>query len=92
MSNSKLAIDIASAIAVQLSQASPENDLDAFVEKAFQTLLGRDPDKLEREECTIFIEEISQLLSKGKGTPSTARIHARLVHALLNHNDFISIR
>ena len=67
MSNSKLAIDIASAIAVQLSQASPENDQDAFVEKAFQTLLGRDPDKLEREECTIFIEEISQLLSRGKG-------------------------
>ena len=65
---------------------------DAFVEKAFQTLLGRDPDELEREECTIFIEEISQLLSKGKGTPSTTRIHARLIHALLNHNDFISIR
>jgi hypothetical protein len=92
MSNSKLAIDIASAIAVQLSQASPKNDQGIFVEKAFQTLLGRGPDELEREECTIFIEEISQLLSKGKGTPSTTRIHARLIHALLNHNDFISIR
>ncbi|MDA1046249.1 MAG: PSD1 and planctomycete cytochrome C domain-containing protein [Verrucomicrobia bacterium] len=92
MSNSKLAIEIASAIAAQLSQASPKNDQDAFVEKAFQTLLGRDPDELERKACTMFIEEISQLLSKGKGAPSATRIHARLVHALLNHNDFISIR
>jgi hypothetical protein len=92
MSNSKLAIEIASTIAAQLSQASPKNDQDAFVEKAFQTLLGRDPDELERKECAMFIEEISQLLSIGKGTPSTTRIHARLVHALLNHNDFISIR
>ena len=92
MSNSKLAIEIASTIAAQLSQASPRNDPVAFIEKAFQTLLGRDPDELEIKECVIFIEEISQLFSKGKGTPSTTRIHSRLVHALLNHNDFISIR
>jgi hypothetical protein len=92
MSNSKLVIEIASTIAVQLSQASPKNDQVAFVEKAFQTLLGRDPDELERKECAMYIEEISQLLSKGKGAPSTTRIRARLVHALLNHNDFISIR
>ena len=92
MSNSKLTIEMAGIIAKRISQASPKGDHDALIKRAFETILGRSPDKQEIRECQTFFDELSDLLSKGKATLSTTRINTRLVHALLNHNDFISIR
>ncbi|MFP6887966.1 MAG: DUF1553 domain-containing protein [Opitutales bacterium] len=92
MSNSKLTIEMAGIIAERISQASPKGDHDALIKRAFETILGRSPDKQEIRECRTFFDELSDLLSKGKATLSTTRINTRLVHALLNHNDFISIR
>ena len=92
LSNSKLAIDMARTIAELIHKGTPQDDQDAFIGQAFFTLIGRSPDALEKKECKAFIADLSDLLSKGKTASSGGRIRARLVHALLNHNDFISIR
>ena len=92
LSNSKLAIEMAGVIAERIHQGSPKGGQDAFIDQAFTTLLGRSPDEQETKECKAFLDELSDLLSKGKTASSNERIRARFVHALLNHNDFISIR
>jgi hypothetical protein len=92
LSNSRLSINMAGIIAEKIQKGIPKDDQDAFIERAFPTLLGRPPDEEEKKECKTFIAELSGLLSKGKTAGSNQRVHARLVHALLNHNDFISIR
>ncbi|MFP6899861.1 MAG: PSD1 and planctomycete cytochrome C domain-containing protein [Opitutales bacterium] len=92
LSNSKLALGMAGVIAERIHQSSVKDDQDAFIVQAFTTLLGRSPDEQEKKECQAFLGELSDLLSKRKTANSDGRIRARFVHALLNHNDFISIR
>jgi len=59
----------------------------AFVEKAFCILLGQAPTPAEREAC------VQALQSWTKETPKDpARARTNLVHTLINHNDFITLR
>ena len=59
----------------------------AFVEKAFRILLGQAPTPAEREAC------VQALQSWTKETPKDpARARTNLVHTLINHNDFITLR
>ena len=92
LSNSKLALEMAVEISRKIQSTIKSKDMDAFTEQAFFTLLGRMPEKQETKECLKFRQQLSDLLSKQKGTSSSERIQTRLVHALMNHNDFISIR
>ena len=65
-----------------------------FVVSAFERLLSRAPSASETEECTRALEKLEKLLAPEKppaASPS-ARARASLVHVLLNHNDFLSIR
>jgi len=80
LSNSKTSLEAADTIAKQL----PRQTGDEFIEAAFRKLLARKPDHYEIAECESFMRKIAKL----KG--SDAR--TRLVHALLNHNDFVTIR
>jgi hypothetical protein len=76
MLNSSIALDGADVLAKTLSEK--ETDPEAFVAAAFETVLSRDPTRQEREECATF-------LSAGGG-------RATLVHVLLNHHEFVTIR
>ncbi|MBI1904196.1 MAG: DUF1553 domain-containing protein [Planctomycetia bacterium] len=80
----------------------------AFVRAAFEQVLSRPPRDAEQSECEKFLTEQPQRLSAAADTkPATfggqgykvapsadARQRAResLVHVLLNHNDFVTIR
>jgi hypothetical protein len=77
--NSTLALDGATALAESLSKES--GDDTAFVDAAFETVLSRPPADAERDECVTFLKS---------GDPKRAR--ATLVHALLNHHEFVTIR
>ena len=55
-----------------------------FVDAAFETVLGRAPNHYESAECEAFLREISKV--------NGADQHVRLIHALVNHNDFVVIR
>ncbi|MFT4548423.1 MAG: hypothetical protein ACI9MB_002376, partial [Verrucomicrobiales bacterium] len=77
LSNSKLALEASEKIAARIG-----GEGDAFIKRAFETLVCREPDPAEVEACREYIEQL----------PNKDRVQARLVHALLNFNDFVTIR
>jgi hypothetical protein len=67
---------------------------DAFVESAFLRVLSRAPTDAERAECASGLARLAATFAS-QGThaaPPEARARAALVHVLLNHNDFVTIR
>lgn len=91
LANAELALETAERV---VSRALDDADLDdeAVVGLAFETILARSPTEEEIVESRSFLDEMRALL-KGKGiADSEPRVRARLVHALLNHNDFVTIR
>ena len=85
LSNSKLAIEMAGKIAEHM-----ENE--DFVGAVFELLLGRKPDDAERKECETALADLDAAATKAKKANPAQRARRGLVHALLNHNDFVSIR
>ncbi len=91
LANSELSLSMARRIAQHLGE-SPRSD-EAFVRAAFQTILCFDPSQEELAACLQALQQMRQL-AEGDDASSEATTQARanLVHALLNHNDFITIR
>lgn len=88
------------------AENTPEN-ASRFVEVAFQQVLARPVNAIEKQECVNFLTAQTQRFSDPKTlttfqagvdthVPPAAIPHLRarenLVHVLLNHNDFVSIR
>jgi hypothetical protein len=80
LANSRLALECSEKIAGKIAG---END-EAFVTSAFQLLLCSEPTEAERAAC---LEALAQWRANA---PERAR--PNLIHALLNHNDFVTIR
>jgi hypothetical protein len=86
---------------------SPAEELDQrFVQDAFATILSRPPSSDEQATCASFLSEQAQRLA-GPGLsaftagpaasiPPSAdpkqRARENLVHVLMNHNDFLTVR
>jgi hypothetical protein len=81
--------------------------IGSFVTSAFERVLARSPTETERQACEGFIREQSNRLSNrseldafgagdaGPVPPSwdpAQRARENLVHVLINHNDFVTIR
>ena len=67
---------------------------EAFIDSAFERVLGRGPTPSERTACITALQEFAAT-SAGSGMSSALiyqRARANLVHVLLNHHDFITIR
>jgi hypothetical protein len=77
--NSGLALDGAAVLAGELAKGQPDDA--AFASAAFETVLSRPPTPEERDACAAFL---------ASGDPKRSR--ATLVHALLNHHEFVTIR
>jgi len=92
LSNSKLAMSMADQIADRLSrQLGPVTDVE-FIRAAFETLLACEPTAAEQAECDQALARLSDLLKRQKQLDRERRARGILVHALLNHNDFVTIR
>ena len=87
LSNSGLVLDCANQIAVRLGADVPLDDDATFVRLVFRVVLGVPPDEDERDACVKTMEAWRKLPNT---TPEQARVH--LVWALLNHNDFVTLR
>ncbi len=99
LQNSALALNIARDLAKQLKSKD-------FVGEAFTRILGRSPAEDERKRCDAFLVEQAALFAKPEkltafptGPAVTApaadpalRAREDLIHVLLNHNDFVTIR
>jgi hypothetical protein len=80
---------------------------DAFVAAAFDRILGRAPSAIESRESVAYLREQAELYREPEkltpfrtGPAATVkpasdpaqRARESLVHVLLNHNDFVTIR
>jgi hypothetical protein len=67
----------------------------AFVNSAFERVLGRSPSRDERVECEVGLARLAAALATECARPDRtpeARARAAFVHVLINHNDFVTIR
>ena len=86
LSNSRLALEMAEEMAGRFGNEA--EGLAQFVEVGFESILGRRPERDEVEACLEFCASLEATgLSEGQSA-----VRSRLIHALLNHNDFVTIR
>jgi hypothetical protein len=86
LANSRFALGMAEKISNRLHQRLGEAPDERFIRAAFETILAGTPTDAELTECQKALTELVAL------TKDRKRARADLVHALLNHNDFITIR
>ena len=86
LTNSKLVHDHTPAIAKRLG--APTSDNAAFITAAFEQILTRPPSPAELAECDAFLKQQSTAVPKD----GEARARESLVRALLNQNDFLTVR
>jgi hypothetical protein len=86
------ATEIASVISGEVGSESPARG--AFIDSAFERVLGRTPTDAERVECVAGLVRLAEALAPDEKTMTAAEARARtaFVHVLLNHNDFVTIR
>ena len=94
--NSRLSLgrarDVATRIAGQLPAAADNADIE-FTRIAFEMLLGRVPSDQEYAACKQGLARFEELAGTQADKPArVARAREQLVHVLVNHNDFITIR
>jgi hypothetical protein len=100
--NSEVAIKHARILARSI--AAKSRDPEAFAVAAYEHVLSRRPTSAERGECVAFLADQTKAFQAGKLTggnvpdgsqPSNEplqRAFENLVHALLNHHEFVTIR
>jgi hypothetical protein len=109
LANSAVSMEQSRLLAKKLcSAAASDNEPEkAFVEIAFEQILGRAPSTEELSECRSFLTAQTELLrapvkltavAGGPKTPTppsadaAQRARENLTHVLLNHNDFVTVR
>jgi hypothetical protein len=92
MANSRLTLAMARQLAARLGQELGPVDDQSFVNAAFEAILCLPPDGDERTACLETLARVKQLLVARQHPQPDLRAREDLVHALLNHNDFVTIR
>ena len=90
LANSKFALTMADAIHKKLSERLGKVSDEAFTVAAFEAILGSTPTETEQAACLQALREWQATL-KTHADPTT-KSRANLVAALLNHNDFVTVR
>ena len=88
LSNSKFALTMADAITRKLSDRLGNVSDESFVTAAFRAVLATTPTADETAACLAALAEWRKLAGGKDGS----RPRTNLVSALLNHNDFVTIR
>jgi hypothetical protein len=104
LANSEVTLRHARILARTLAKSV--SDPAAFTTAAFERVLSRSPTESELAECVTFLRQQTERHSTDKTTPAggddldgkmpslDAALRARenLIHVLLNHHDFVTIR
>jgi hypothetical protein len=93
LSNAGFSQDAAAQIAARVTREIPAGaDDEMFVARAFVTVLGRQPDDFERSECRRAIDQLRTLPDGKAAAEGVDPGRVQIVAALLNHNDFVTLR
>ena len=91
--NSKFALTMAGKINDRLhARVGPATTDAAFVTAAFETVLGTPP---TADELGVSVESLAELQAALTDVPAADRVkrtRVQLVQALVNHNDFVTVR
>jgi hypothetical protein len=91
LSNAALVHDAAAKIAGRITAAGgADMDEEEFIDRAFVMLLDRRPTADERAACMAALVKWRTLAKPAAATPDQPLVH--MVWALLNHNDFVTLR
>ena len=91
LSNAALVHDAAAKIAARImSTGGMALSDEAFLDASFVMLLDRRPSADERAACSAALATWRTLANPAQATPDPALVH--MVWALLNHNDFVTLR
>jgi hypothetical protein len=91
LSNSEPAQQQARVLARSLTD-STKGDCQAFVTAAFERLFSRPPTEEESTECLNYLKHRAERKATAPPTDSAQRARESLVHVLMNHHDFLTIR
>ena len=98
---------LAEKLSEQVPADDSEETAASFIALAFRYVLLREPTAEERSECLAFLKQQSERLTAGSALTSFSggtanpvkpsadalrRARENLVHVLMNHNDFVTIR
>ncbi len=92
LENSQLATAMSEKIAQRLAAANPSAVDRDFIRAAFLTVLSVEPNT---EELSLAVESMTRLTNAARQNNrpnSTTHARTSLIHALLNHNDFVTVR
>lgn len=92
LENSPLATDMAAKITQRITAAVPQMSDRDFIRAAFLTVLAVEPSASEEAAVAEALGQLT-LAAKNKNRPNP-ETHARnnLIQALINHNDFVTVR
>ncbi len=92
LENSPLATTMAEKIAQRIAAANPNASDRDFIRSAFLTVLSIEPTE---SEFATLLDALTRLTNaaktKNRSNPA-AQARSNLIHALLNHNDFVTVR
>ena len=91
MSNSRLALETARRLRSRID-ADGVLPAEIFLERAFLAVLASRPDPQERAACLETLAKLEAIARNDERPDPRARARDSLVHALLNHNDFVTVR
>ena len=92
LENSPLATSAAEKIARRIESARPGASDRDFAREAFLTVLSVQPTEAEQAAVVEALAAFAVASRKAGRPEPLARARVGLVHALLNHNDFVTIR
>ena len=92
LANSKVSLQMARKIVEKIRAEHPSLSDQEFIRLAYERILCVEPMPRELEICTQALLETQATLKAANHQNPTWRSRENLVHALLNHNDFITIR
>lgn len=92
LANSKVSLQMARKITGEIRNEHPDLSDQEFIKHAYEKILCIQPTSQESAVCLTALAETQSVLNSAKSQNPVWRSRENLVHALLNHNDFITIR
>jgi mono/diheme cytochrome c family protein len=93
LANSKLPLNAAAKLAERIERENAAQTDADFIATAFETVLATRPTSEEQAVCLAALERLKRSVSEGRDTNAvTTTARARFLHALLNHNDYLTVR
>jgi len=92
LENSNLTNEIAEKITARIQAAHPDLNESEWIREAFRTVLSCEPTADELAISTSALSQLAQLGAEAKDPNPVELARTQFLQALLNHNDFVTVR